>query len=111
MPTAERFPPEKVVVEAITESGNQVRLVMERGLWFVEDRSMYVYYVPVFWREVTPTTAALDNETLEARAQEIARQAYPLWANHGLSFISETKLIELLAATARLALTTKENHG
>ena len=29
---------------------NEVDLVLYKGLWFVADKSMYVYYFPTHWR-------------------------------------------------------------
>ncbi|WP_217181578.1 hypothetical protein [Streptomyces sp. AC495_CC817] len=49
--TADETPPEGVLLDVITESGMQTELVFSRGLFFTPDRSMYVYYVPQFWRE------------------------------------------------------------
>jgi hypothetical protein len=31
--------------------GHETRLVYERPLWWLPDRSMYVYYQPVMWAE------------------------------------------------------------
>ncbi len=54
--TANARPEDGALCEVITEGGQQHNLVFERGLWFLPDRSMYVYYTPKFWRlaEVTP---------------------------------------------------------
>lgn len=38
------------LVEVITPGGDQRELIYESGLWFLPDRSMYVYFVPAFWR-------------------------------------------------------------
>lgn len=38
----------------ITESGDERELIFDRGLWYLPDRSMYVYFQPVFWRWFNP---------------------------------------------------------
>lgn len=59
MQDAERFrwnhvpdtlPEDGQEVEVVTESGDQRRLVYERRLWWLPDRSMYVYFTPILWR-------------------------------------------------------------
>lgn len=47
----DRLPPDGQVVDCMTSSGAVVKLKRIGNLWFVEDGSMYVYYVPQFWRE------------------------------------------------------------
>ena len=44
------FPADGTEVEVITPSGWVQRMFYQGGLWFVQDRSMYVYYTPPFWR-------------------------------------------------------------
>ncbi len=44
------LPREGVVVETVSPSGEVVNLKLLGNLWFLADGSMYVYYVPVFWR-------------------------------------------------------------
>ena len=46
------LPPKGVVVDTISPGGLETRLKLIDGLWFFEDGSMYVYYVPEFWRRV-----------------------------------------------------------
>lgn len=41
-------PPERTVVEVKNNGG--ARLQLDRGLWWFEDHSMYVYYSPEWWR-------------------------------------------------------------
>ena len=48
--TAVSLPPEGVVVDTISEGGQDVRLKRIEKLWFFEDGSMYVYYTPIMWR-------------------------------------------------------------
>lgn len=47
-------PPEGELLDVITPSGDQRQLIYESGLWFLPDRSMYVYFVPAFWRRLLP---------------------------------------------------------
>lgn len=47
---AESLPPSGTDVEVITPGGDQRSLYYESGLWFLPDRSMYVYFVPAYWR-------------------------------------------------------------
>jgi hypothetical protein len=38
-------------VETITATGNPGgTLILENNLWWTEDRSMYVYWIPKWWR-------------------------------------------------------------
>lgn len=46
------LPPESVEVETMDNEGNTSILVRKGNLFFLPDLSMYVYYVPVRWREV-----------------------------------------------------------
>lgn len=48
----EKTPPEGEIVKIITENGMETELLYEKGLWFVPDRSMYVYYTPLFWKRM-----------------------------------------------------------
>lgn len=48
----EVVPPEGTLVDAIRTDGKTVRLKFSKGLWFFEDMSMYVYFVPQFYRPV-----------------------------------------------------------
>lgn len=47
------LPPEKQVVLAMDSCGHVQRLKYYRRLWWFEDMSMYVYYVPVYWRALS----------------------------------------------------------
>jgi hypothetical protein len=47
--TIEQPPPEGVEVEVMNGPIVQT-LVLERGLWWFPDRSMYVYFTPRVWR-------------------------------------------------------------
>lgn len=51
----DRLPEEGIIVETVISdqhgTRNEARLVRQGGLWFFEDRSMYVYYTPTHWRE------------------------------------------------------------
>lgn len=44
-------PEDGTMCEVITEGGAQRTLYFNRGLWFLEDKSMYVYFTPELWRE------------------------------------------------------------
>lgn len=44
--------PEGVAIETISAGGLQQSLILENGLWWTDDRSMYVYYSPKFWRSL-----------------------------------------------------------
>jgi hypothetical protein len=48
--TADKYPPKGEVVHTMDSSGRVQPLIFERNLWWFPDRSMYVYYVPMFWR-------------------------------------------------------------
>lgn len=45
-----KLPPEGVVVDALNSAGQMTQLKLRKGLWWFADDSMYVYYVPTFWR-------------------------------------------------------------
>ena len=49
-PTTDRLPEAGVTVDAMDSGGHVQPLVYERNLWWFPDRSMYVYYVPKFWK-------------------------------------------------------------
>lgn len=44
------LPEQGVGVDAMDSGGHVQRLVFEKGLWWFPDRSMYVYFTPLFWR-------------------------------------------------------------
>lgn len=46
------LPPEGKLVDTISPSGTQQQLKLQGKLWFLADGSMYVYYTPIFWREI-----------------------------------------------------------
>ncbi len=51
--TQEKLPPEGTRCEVITPGGDQRELVKgPGGLWFLPDRSMYVYFTPTHWKEI-----------------------------------------------------------
>lgn len=43
-------PPSNVLLDVITESGDQRQLIFDSNLWWLPDKSMYVYFLPEFWR-------------------------------------------------------------
>lgn len=48
--TEHALPPEGLEVNTLSEGGIETTLVREGRLWFYPDRSMYVYYVPLYWK-------------------------------------------------------------
>lgn len=54
--TAQELPTQGVEVEAIN-GGLVVRLVFDKALWWLPDRSMYVYYTPRVWRPLEQADA------------------------------------------------------
>lgn len=64
------LPPDNRVVMTMIDDGNGKRneqpLKRRGNLWFVPDESMYVYYSPTHWREMT----AEERASLVARLQE-----------------------------------------
>ena len=48
------FPPEGALLETKIDDANGLRneakLIRQGGLFFMEDKSMYVYYCPTHWR-------------------------------------------------------------
>lgn len=55
--TSEQLPPENVVVETKIHDEkycrNETKLIRNGNLWFLPDKSMYVYYTPTHWRYTT----------------------------------------------------------
>lgn len=49
-PTGEALPPEGWLLDVKQPSGVVGQLRFERNLWWLPDKSMYVYYVPTAWR-------------------------------------------------------------
>ena len=49
--TDQQLPPESVEVEVMDSVGHVQTLVYASNLWWFPDRSMYVYFVPSFWRQ------------------------------------------------------------
>jgi len=48
--TEKDLPPEGKVVEAMDSGGHVQDLVYASRLWWFPDRSMYVYFTPMFWK-------------------------------------------------------------
>lgn len=44
--------PEGEAIETLSAGGRRVILICENGLWWFQDRSMYIYYPPKFWRPI-----------------------------------------------------------
>lgn len=57
--TSEQLPPENQIVDTKIddEKGlrNECQLIFSRNLWWLPDKSMYVYYSPTHWRYSTNT--------------------------------------------------------
>ena len=54
--TSEQLPPENVIVETKIHDEkycrNETMLIRKGKLWFLPDKSMYVYYTPTHWRSI-----------------------------------------------------------
>jgi hypothetical protein len=48
--TEKELPPLEQVVHTMDSGGSVQDLVLSGNLWWHPDRSMYVYYVPKFWK-------------------------------------------------------------
>lgn len=48
--TRNELPRDGEIVHIITEGGMETELAFDNNLWWFTDRSMYVYYTPMFWR-------------------------------------------------------------
>jgi hypothetical protein len=48
--TSDGLPEEWRVVDTISPNGIQQQLKRQGNLWFAPDGSMYVYYMPIFWK-------------------------------------------------------------
>lgn len=49
--TKKSLPRDGDIVQAMDSSGNVQLLYKKGNLWWLADGSMYVYYVPTFWKE------------------------------------------------------------
>jgi len=49
-PTERELPPDGEVVETMDSGGNEQDLRRQGNLFWFPDGSMYVYYVPKFWK-------------------------------------------------------------
>lgn len=59
--TEVELPPERVEVQVL--NGEHVTtLVRDGNLWWFPDRTMYVYYVPKFWKHIPASTEELIRE-------------------------------------------------
>ena len=43
-------PPDGVIVDTLNSAGQMTQLVLRGNMWWFADMSMYIYYVPKFWR-------------------------------------------------------------
>ena len=46
------LPPEGEVVWTLDSGGYARKLIYKNNLWWFDDMSMYVYFIPVFWKPV-----------------------------------------------------------
>jgi hypothetical protein len=46
----DKRPPDGVVVDTLNSAGQMSQLVLRGNMWWFADMSMYIYYVPKFWR-------------------------------------------------------------
>lgn len=67
--TKETLPIEGIVVQAMDSGGHIQHLVRRGNLWFFPDMSMYVYYVPKFWR-IDPEAIAFSKKTMKITTGE-----------------------------------------
>jgi hypothetical protein len=51
-PTEQALPPSRLEVQTMDSGGHVQTLVRDGHLWWFPDRSMYVYYVPRFWKRL-----------------------------------------------------------
>lgn len=49
------LPTDGEVVDTLDGSGRRAELRYKRGLWWFPDMTMYVYYVPTFWKRKEAT--------------------------------------------------------
>lgn len=59
-------PPAGVLLDVITESGDERQLIWDSNLWWLPDKSMYVYFTPRLWRV---------SEQLDKKARKAAQPA------------------------------------
>ena len=50
--TQYRTPDYNTKCEVITPGGETRELIYDMGLWWLPDKSMYVYFTPTYWRPV-----------------------------------------------------------
>lgn len=48
----DEMPPTGVVVDVISPGGMPARLKWQGSLWYLEDGTGYVYWMPAYWRRV-----------------------------------------------------------
>lgn len=46
----DKRPPDGVIVDTLNSRGQMTQLVLRSNMWWFADMSMYIYYVPKFWR-------------------------------------------------------------
>jgi hypothetical protein len=78
IPTSESLPEDgKIVMTKIDDANglrNESTLKRQGNLWFVPDGSMYVYYRPTHWRDLTEAERAKEKANLmQAHAESMAK--------------------------------------
>lgn len=50
--TSQRLPQENIAVETMCSQGHIQTLKRKGNMWWFPDESMYVYYIPMYWRYI-----------------------------------------------------------
>lgn len=62
----ERLPMNGIIVDTKIDKGevvtNEQQLKRSGNLWFFPDGSMYVYYVPTHWKNVSPPSSNIETK-------------------------------------------------
>jgi hypothetical protein len=85
IPTSESLPEEgKIVMTKIDDANglrNETTLKRQGNLWFFPDGSMYVYYRPTHWRDLTETERAKEKASFMQARDESATKYERLMAS------------------------------
>lgn len=73
-PIGDELPPERVLVKVIGSKGTEGMLRRSGALYFVPDGSMYVYWVPEFWRHLTFADQALIQKEIDQAKRGVESQ-------------------------------------
>lgn len=44
--------PESGTMVEVSHRGDRYKMWYDSGLWFVEDKTVYCYYIPEYWRNI-----------------------------------------------------------